>query len=1253
MTASSRDFAGIIQAHLDTFFNDVDELMASTATATPPVTAGKSMKGSNSPSAVLRQLQHQQQPHLSPSAGGPAVFKYDSGSIVSFVAASGMSSVLFPQGSLRYNGSVGSGRAGSGSAAAAAAASAAAAMMGDSAPSAAEVQQQCHANDHHGNMLTNTDVSHFAPVTRGGATGDAFAALGSDWEVVHRQHQLMRLGSSGIQTTSTTTGAASTSFQHTTSMLLGSSGSTMAGLRSPAAVDGTIATAFQQIPSMAQLIGSAATATPPHTLMQRLPEETAVDSSVPLHQVLLTRAVPSNQQQQHLFTPTPRRSNVAVDRRPSPHITTITLPSHPSEEAAISSPQSAASAPSPHFLMNDSHSNSNSADHHLQPPHQRSPLTKDQQSSTSGRNSSSATTASAATAASLLLLISDLRATLAPLFPTSAFAHRGSLPQSATTISSFDQRGRRTASGSSETVLNFSGRDGVVGGGVLNSSIGAGGFVVPLLHQRSSIESTAASVIFQQQQQQQPNFQELRLPFQYRQSFSSISQNGTAAAAAAAAGGSPRVSPRQAFVGVPRPPPPPSAVYFMRLTQLPSDSQDTRNNENSVPSLSPHAEILLQQQQQQQQQQHYLNANLNAAAAELSVNSGSNQPQHHHDEGAAGNSAPNQTPLSQGLENEFVSGDDAVGGEPHNSRPRSPRMTSPAGGPAAELLISVAHPGVAASSLLVSFGWDSDVTHRLEDDDDEDAEEDEEDGDDDIGDDEEIDSLHNNESSKPFDGASMAAMPTAARAILEPRPPHQQSPAMANRKLHDAYNTTTTTIIPAPPPPPPSLFSLTPIISNNYVLLGGLGKCRWKWERPIVEHRRHHQHPSIDPSTEGIHNKSPGATRCITMREDVLLAFSLKEKEVVVVKMLSPLSSLASVAPAHRVQETSGGVPLPLNSPQGSEDASAGAPPNTMGSNVVATGRALRQARIASGVAELKKLASLRHPNLVTLIDVLVDATAGCFYLVQEHCDAGTISDYFTTTVSLLQRRTTRDAFDDDDDSSPLSHQEEEKGHNHHHDHNHDIRVYPAIAKCLVHVLRGLLYLHQHGIAHRSIALGTILVTYNGVARLSGAALPPECSRHSAALQKTNASAPIHCRDGSPFFESTSAELFSKDIAAVGQTFASLMPEEDEERTAAYLRRFSGTLGPDEGASRMAPPAVLVMLGKGEQLITSPTPTTTHDDIRSQLQLLALLQEMSNGGLDDDGSAVGTAELRTPEMKDPTLLVASFLKRAEELAKRF
>ncbi|CUG86605.1 protein kinase, putative [Bodo saltans] len=1247
MTATSRDFAATIQAHLDTFFNDVDELMASTATATPPVREGKSMKGSNSPSAVLRQLQHQQQPHHSSSAAGPAVFKYDSGSIVSFVAASGMSSVLFPQGSQRYSGSVGNGRAASGSAATAAAAASAASAMGDSAQGAAEQQQQCHANEHHVNMLTNNDVSHFAPVA-GGTTGDAFAALGSDWEVVHRQHQLMRLGSSGIQTTSTTTGAASTSFQHTTSMLLGSSG----GHLRPSVQPPTEQSPRRSNKShrMAQLIGGgAATAPPPppHILMHRLPEETAADSNVPLHQVL-TSAVPSNQQQ-HLFTPTPRRSNVAGDRRPSPHTTTIALPSHPTEEATNSSPQSAASAPSPHFLMNDSHSNSNSADHHLQPPHQRSPLTKDQQSSTSGRNSSSATTASAAAAASLLLLISDLRATLAPLFPTSAFAHRGSLPQSATTISSFDQRVRRTASGSSETILNFSGRDVVVGGGVLNSSIGAGGFVVPLLHQRSSMESTAASVIFQPQQQQH-NFQELRLPFQYRQSFSSISQNG-ASAAAAAGGGSPRVSPRQAFVGVPRPPPTPSSVYFMRLTQLPSDSQDTRNNENSqtVPSLSPHAEILLQQQ-------HYLNANYNAGTADLSVSSGSNQPQH-HDAGVAGNnSAPNQTPPSQRLENEFVPGGDVVAAEPHNSsRPRSPRLTPLAGGGHAvaggsgsrdDLLISVAHPGVAASSLLVSFGWDSDVTHRLEDDDDEDVEEGEEYGDDDTGDDEEIDSLHDNERSKPFDGASMAAMPTGARAILEPRPPRQRSPAMAKRKLQDVNTTITTTIIPAPPPPPPSLFSLTPIISNNYVLLGGLGKYRWKWEKPIDEHHRRHQHSPMDPTEGPTHNNS-AATRCITMREDVLLAFSLKEKEVVVVKMLSPLSSLASVAPSHRVQGTSGGggVSLPLNSPQGSEVASATAPPNTMGSNVVATGRALRQARIASGVAELKKLASLRHPNIVTLIDVLVDTTAGCFYLVQEHCDAGTISDYFSTTVSLLQRRTTRDAFDDDNDGSPLSH-EEEKGHNHH----HDIRVYPAIAKCLVHVLRGLLYLHQHGIAHRSIALGTILVTYNGVARLSGAALPPECSRHSAALQKTNASTPIHCRDGSPSFESTFADLFSKDIAAVGQTFASLMPEEDEERTAAYLRRFSGTLGPDEGAasSRMAP----VIIGKGEvapNLTTSPTPTTTtHDNIRSQLQLMALLQEMSS-----NFTGAATAEVNSPETNDPTLLVASFLKRAEELAKRF
>ncbi|CUG90667.1 Hypothetical protein, putative [Bodo saltans] len=1052
----------------------------------------------------------------------------------------------------------------------------------------------------------------------------------------------MRLGSSDIQTTTSTTsgGVAST---NPVQLLLGSSGLTMARLQSSPA-NGVIAapaTTLQQIPSMAQLVGAAAVATPRDTVLhrgarvetvaentiqpqatiatalQQIPSMAQLTSSavardtVVMHRGAQEENVTENSMQatsaaptitQHLSTPTSRSE---ADRRPSPQTQTISLPSHFQEEEPISSPKSAASTPSPRFLMNDSYNNSNAAEQHIrQPQRQRSPLTKDQRSSTCGGNSSFASTASAAAAASLLLLISNLRETLAPLFPTSTFAHRGSLSQSATAISSFDFKGRRTLT--SESALHLSGRDTA---GVRNSSsIGAGSYnVIPLLHQRSSLESNNAAI----SQQLQQNYQALRLPFHYRQSFSSISQNGGATRRAVVEETA-QLSPRQTLVGVPRPPPTPSSVYFMRLTQLPSD--ETRNNEISpVFSLSPHAEGLLQP------------PHLNAAPAEIRVTNSDNQ-QH-------GISTPNQTQPSQQLESERIPA--ALGA---NEVASSPRLVPPAGrSPVVEggcsrddLLVSVAHPGVAASSLLVSFGRDNDVAHGFEDDD-EDTEDDTIDDDD-----EEIDSSRNRcaTRSKPLDGEwSLKPLSTAVRAILEPRPPHQQPPSLAPRnKFQDVATTTTTTTNPSPtmtaatptpslppPPPPSSLFSLTPIINNNYVLLGGLGKYQWTWNEAVEHHhRRHHfqqqQQPS-DPTSVSSCSVSPHA-RPITMREDVLLAFSLKEKEAVVIKMISPLSSLAYLSSPHHRYQGVGGVSLPLT-PQSSEDAIA--LPNVMGTTVVATGRALRQARIASGVAELKKLVSLRHPNIVTLMDVLVDATAGCFYLVQEHCDAGTISDYFSTY----------------DGRGPLIHKGEKRESP-----QEDIRDYPTIAKCLVHVLRGLLYLHQHGVAHRSITLGTILVTSNGVARLSGAALPPECSRHSAASEKDHSASaftPTCCHDGSAL-ETTFDNLFVKDIVAVGQSFASLMPEESEVHAAAYPSQFSG----GKCSKEQAPPSSApVTFG---QRTSQPT-HTARNNIRSQLT--ALLLEMSTFR----GVEVGTgAELRSsPPAKEDSLLVTEFLNRAEAL----
>ncbi|CUG90668.1 Hypothetical protein, putative, partial [Bodo saltans] len=234
-----------------------------------------------------------------------------------------------------------------------------------------------------------------------------------------------------------------------------------------------------------------------------------------------------------------------------------------------------------------------------------------------------------------------------------------------------------------------------------------------------------------------------------------------------------QLSPRQTLVGVPRPPPTPSSVYFMRLTQLPSD--ETRNNEISpVFSLSPHAEALVQQ------------PHLNAAPAEIRVTNGDNQQ--------PGNSTPNKTQPSQRLESERIPialGANEVAGSPRLMRPAESSPVVEGGCSRDDLLISVAHPGVAASSLLVSFGRDNDVAHGFEDDD----EETEDDTIDD--DDEETDSLHNRcaTRSKPLDGEwSPKPLSTAVRAILEPRPPHQQSPPLAPRnKFQDVATTTNTT----------------------------------------------------------------------------------------------------------------------------------------------------------------------------------------------------------------------------------------------------------------------------------------------------------------------------------------------------------------------------------------------------------------------------------------------------------------------------
>jgi hypothetical protein len=1213
-----KDFSKTVQDHLDAFFSDVDELTMSMTTTTPPTHNIKSYKGTSSPQAALRLQPHQQTQSTGPAAAA-AVYKYDSGSIVSFVAASGMSSVLFPQASPRY--SVGSGRG-----------SSVATALGDFAPSA---QHYLAGKEPGGNIVTptsrhggvlagTTGNAGFAPVTAGAsaaAGGDAFAALGSDWDDVHRQHQLMRLGSSGIQTT--TTGTSSTSFRHTTSTLLGSSESTTPGLQSPgaSAADGPQRQGFHPIPSMAQLVGATAAALEPlevsataestsHITEQPVPPsfDAAVSSAHPVHQ-------------QHLSLPQPR----GVDRQPSPKTATIVLPTPSADagdrDAFISSPQSAASAPSPHFLMNDSHSNSNSAEHQLQPPPPRSPLTKEAQSSASGRNSSSAQSSSSATTASLLLLVSDLRAALAPLFPSSQFAHRGSLQSTTATI----EKGRRTASSVSEAALNFS------SAGILNSSIGAGGVVVPVLQQqRSSVESNVGSIIFQQQHQQRQ--QEFRLPFQYRPSFSSISQNGAATAMGGGGGGSPRVSPRPATVpGVPRPPPPPSSVYFMRLRQLPSDSQDTRNIENSqmtAPSLSPIAEILQPD-------------TLSGADAR--------PPRTHQRPSHA-------TPPSHNVEHEFVpvSGAAGVSGG-HSGSGRSPRAAALISGCGSrdDLLISVAHPGVAASSLLVSFGWDSDVTHLL-DDDYEELEEEEEllDG----VSTEDVESAQQEGADgsspqhtflEPHPPAPASGLLTAAAAYSGRSAPATHHSVLVNRPLIDAASNIAN--VPQPPPPPPPLFSLTPIISNNYVLLGGLGNYRWQWEKP-----QRHQ-PTL-PSGSAAAYRSSAKRHCVAMREDVLLAFSLQAREAVVVKMLSPLSTLASLVPHAPVGA------LPVMSPQPSDDVTATSP-NTMGNTVVATGRALRQARIAAGIAELRKLVSLQHPNIVTLIDVLVDAQAGCFYLVQEHCDGGTIADFMATTKSRSELGVS------DPQSGPgLCHEEGTTTTG-----NGGVLSVAVIATFLVHVLRGLVYLHQHGIAHRSIGLGTIMVTYSGVARLCGAALPPECSRQSAAFQ--NAVKATHLDVTAPRDQS----LFAQDIRAVGRTFAALMPDDDDEHTSAFLRRCSVTVeGPDGGDGSLLIPAPMELSAGTQEIACEvgctksgecrPPPAAAlvqtqqpaegtpvllsmmYDNVRIQLQLLTLMQEMSSfeavSDVVDGNTAAALGEV------EYGLVATSFLKRAEVLEGR-